>query len=222
MVRAVGGRRAIDLLGVCQGGVLALCYAALEQRKIRRLVTMVTPVAFQTADDLLSHWLRGVDVARLESASQALPGALLPPVFQALAPFRLSLAKYFDLMDHCQDPEWVEHFRRMEHWVHDSPGLPARATAEFVRSCYQEDRLRAGTLMLADRRVDLSAIRAPLLNVYALEDHIVPPDAARALSDVTNAREYDELAVPTGHIGVFVSRRAEGVPRRIASWLERR
>jgi polyhydroxyalkanoate synthase len=76
--------------------------------------------------------------------------------------------------------------------------------------------------MLADRRVDLGAIRAPLLNVYALEDHIVPPDAARALSGITGAREYDELAVPTGHIGMFVSRRAQSVPQRIASWLERR
>ena len=33
---------AIDLLGICQGGVLSLCYAALHSERIRNLITAVT------------------------------------------------------------------------------------------------------------------------------------------------------------------------------------
>ena len=44
----------VNLLGVCQGGAFSLCYAALHPEKVRNLVTMVTPVDFQTPDNMLS------------------------------------------------------------------------------------------------------------------------------------------------------------------------
>ena len=43
----------LTLLGVCQGGTMSLCYAALEPRQIARLITMVTPVDFKTPENLL-------------------------------------------------------------------------------------------------------------------------------------------------------------------------
>ncbi len=44
----------VNLLGVCQGGTLSLCYAALEPQRVRNLVTMVTPVDFRTPENLLT------------------------------------------------------------------------------------------------------------------------------------------------------------------------
>ncbi len=221
-VRTVAGRRTIDLMGICQGGVFALCYAALVPRRIRRLVTLVTPVDCQTLDDLLSHWMRRLDVGPMALSQSVIPGAALAAVFQALAPYRLGLGKYLDLLDHADDPHWVQRFRRMERWVHDSPDQPAALWADFVQRCYQQNQLLHGTLTLGDRTVDLARIEAPLLNVYALDDHIVPPAASRALAGLTRSKRYDEMAVPTGHIGIFVSQRAAGLPARIAEWLARR
>jgi polyhydroxyalkanoate synthase subunit PhaC len=40
------GIEQINLLGICQGGVLSMLYAALHPVKVRNLVTMVTPVDF--------------------------------------------------------------------------------------------------------------------------------------------------------------------------------
>jgi len=40
------GISAINLVGVCQGGVLSLCYTALHPERVRNLVTCVTPVDF--------------------------------------------------------------------------------------------------------------------------------------------------------------------------------
>src|SRR5579863_2193033 len=37
---------ALDLLGVCQGGVLSLCYTALHPQQVANLVTLTTPVDF--------------------------------------------------------------------------------------------------------------------------------------------------------------------------------
>ena len=56
------GLPALDLLGVCQGGVLSLCYTALHPQQIANLVTLTTPVDFHTPDNLLSKWVRGLDV----------------------------------------------------------------------------------------------------------------------------------------------------------------
>src|SRR5436190_787704 len=67
----------INLLGICQGGTLSLCYAALYPEKVDNLVTMVTPVDFHTAPDMLSHWVRHVDVDALVEAFGNIPGELL-------------------------------------------------------------------------------------------------------------------------------------------------
>ena len=44
-------------------------------------------------------------------------------------------------------------------------------------------------------RVDLSNIRMPVLNVYAKDDHIIPPATSRALGPMLGASsDYTELA----------------------------
>src|ERR1700722_12344672 len=42
----------LTLLGVCQGGTMSLCYAALESGQIAQLITMVTPIDFKTPENL--------------------------------------------------------------------------------------------------------------------------------------------------------------------------
>lgn len=222
VVKVVGGRRAVDVLGVCQGGVFSLLYAALEPRRIRRLVTMVTPVDFQTDDDLLSQWARGLDVGMLEASETIISGEVIGFIFQLLAPYRLVLGKYVDLLDHAADPAWVARFRRMERWVHDGPDQPRQLLVDFARAFYKENRFMRGGLLLDGRPVELSKLTLPILNIYGLEDHIVPPRSSQALAGLTASRRYEEIAVPTGHIGVFVSTRAVGLPERIAHWLARR
>jgi polyhydroxyalkanoate synthase len=46
VVRKKSGASAINLLGICQGGVFSLCYAALHPEKIKNLIVTVTPVDF--------------------------------------------------------------------------------------------------------------------------------------------------------------------------------
>jgi polyhydroxyalkanoate synthase subunit PhaC len=210
---------ALDLLGVCQGGVLSLCYAALHREHIANLVTLTTPVDFHTPDNLLSKWVRQLDT-RLIEASGNIPGEVLNALFLALMPLRLRQQKYVRLLSGSADPQAIEDFVRMEKWIFDSPPQAAVALAQFVRWFYQENRLIRGTLEIAGRRVSLKDIHQPLLNLYALEDHIVPPGASAALKDYVGSRDYSACAIATGHIGMYVSRAARAaIPARIISWL---
>jgi polyhydroxyalkanoate synthase len=216
------GSGALNLIGVCQGGTFSLCYCALNPQHVANLVTMVTPVDFHTADNLLSKWVRHLDMDLIRRAGN-ISGAMLTGLFLSLAPFRLMHQKYVGLLDHMLDAREAESFVRMEKWIFDSPDQVAAATAQFVQWFYQENRLIHSAVELGGRRVDLARIRQPVLNIYAKQDHIVPPSAVMALRRFIGSRDYTEDAVDTGHIGLYVSRTAqEHVPGRIASWLRER
>lgn len=210
----------VNLLGVCQGGTMSLCHAALHPGRVQNLVTMVTPVDFQTPDNLLSKWVRRIDADRLVEAYGNVPGTLLNALFLSLMPFRLTAQKYAELADIADDREALANFLRMERWIQDSPDQAGRAFAEFVRWFYQENRLVRGGLALGGQAVDLRRIACPLLNVFATRDHLVPPSASRPLASLTASRDYSEFEFDGGHIGIYVSRRAqELLPRAIAEWL---
>ncbi|HMM77697.1 MAG TPA: class III poly(R)-hydroxyalkanoic acid synthase subunit PhaC [Gammaproteobacteria bacterium] len=211
----------INLLGICQGGTFALCYAALNPSRVRNLVTTVTPVDFRTPEDTLSHWLRYVDLELFGAGNVA--GDALNGLFLTLKPMRLMQQKYVGLVDQLDDPAAVATFMRMEQWIFDSPDLAATALREFAQGCYRDNRLIKGELDVGGRRVDLRAIAMPVLNVFAAEDHLVPPAASRALKTLVASKDYTELEVPGGHIGIYVGKRSRQlVAGTIAEWLERR
>jgi len=212
----------LNLLGVCQGGTLGLCYAALEPRRIANLVTMVTPVDFKTPENLLSKWVQQIDIDLMTQAGNV-SGELLNVAYLGLMPFRLTQQKYAELAGMAGDRARLENFARMEKWIFDSPDQPARAFAEFVKWLFQENRLINGSFELGGRPVSLKRILQPVLNIYAARDHLVPPSASVALGAHIGSTEYSELAVDVGHIGMYVSARARTtVSGAIAHWLGER
>ena len=214
------GLDALDLMGVCQGGVFSLCYCALHPAKVANLVTLTTAVDFQTPADLLSKWVRELDTQLLERMGNV-PGEMLNALFLSLLPFRLMQHKYVRLLTARADQRAVEDFVRMERWIFDSPPQAATALAQFVRWFYQENRLVRGTLELGGRIVNLKEVRRPLLNLYARADHIVPPAACEVMGRHVGSRDYTGAAIDTGHIGMYVSRKArEEIPQRIIGWLD--
>ncbi|HYL04164.1 MAG TPA: class III poly(R)-hydroxyalkanoic acid synthase subunit PhaC [Steroidobacteraceae bacterium] len=216
------GIEALDLMGVCQGGVFTLCYTALHPQQVANLVTLTAPVDFQTPEDLLSKWLRGIDTELLARAGNV-PGEMLNAIFLSLMPFRLMQQKYVRLLTGRSDRRAVETFVRMERWIFDSPPQAAVAFTEFIRWLYQENRLVRGTLSLGGRHVDLGRIRQPILNLYAAGDHIVPPAASAAMGRYVGSSDYTACAIETGHIGMYVSRKGRAeIPGRIISWLRER
>jgi len=218
-LREALARPRLDLLGICQGGTFALCYAALEPAKVARLVTTVTPVDFHTPDDVLAHLARHVDVDALIAGRGTVSGDLLNALFLALKPYQLLQDKYLRFLEHLDDAAATATFLRMEQWIFDSPALTARVCGEFARDFYQHNRLVRGSLQVAGRPVVLSAIRAPVLNVYAMADHLVPPAASRALAAHLTGGDYTEHALAGGHIGVYVTPGAP-VAGVVADWLD--
>jgi len=217
------GLPAVTLLGVCQGGTFGLCYTALHPKRVRNLITMVTPVDFQTPDNLLSRWVQSIDVDALVAAHGVVPGDVLNAAYVALLPFRLLQQKYVNLIDAGSDQAQMDNFMRMEKWIFDSPDQAGAAFAQFARWFFQENRLLRGTLEIGGRRVDLRQVRQPVLNIYGKQDHLVPPAASTALESLVGSTDYMALGLDVGHIGMYVSSRSQReLPQAIAYWLQRR
>lgn len=222
MVSARHGGQAPDLLGVCQGGVLALCHAALAPGSLRRLALLATPVDTGSARDPLARLARGIDFERLVRASGNIGGPTLASIFASLKPFALGIERYADLagLADAREETLVE-FLRMERWMYDGPDQAGRAFAEFAREVYQRNALARGELRLGGEAVRLGAIRAPVYSAYALDDHLVPPAAARALPALLGG-PCTEQALPGGHLGLFISRQAhQRLYPRLLEWLDR-
>jgi polyhydroxyalkanoate synthase len=212
----------LTLMGVCQGGTMSLCYAALEQRQIARLITMVTPVDFKTPENLLSKWAQHIDIELL-TRSGNVSGDFLNLVYLSLMPFRLTQQKYVNLLNLQGDRVQLENFMRMEKWIFDSPDQPATAFREFIQWFFQENRLIRGELTLAGRPVRLGNITVPVLNIFAAKDHLVPPSASTPLGAHIGAKDYQSLEVDAGHIGLYVSGKTrKSVPAAVVAWLQAR
>ena len=214
---------AVNLLGICQGGVFSLCYAALHPHKVKNLVTMVTPVDFHTADNMLSNWNREIDVDLLVDTLGNIPADMMNLTYLMLKPWRLFAQKYVGMVDILDDRKAMEDFLRMEKWIFDSPDQAGEAFRDFNKQFFQQNRLVAGGAMVGDREVHLGLVEMPILNIYAEQDHLVPPDASRALRDLAGTEDYTELSFKGGHIGIYVSGRAQKeVPQTIHDWLAKR
>jgi polyhydroxyalkanoate synthase len=221
-IRAAHHLPALNLLGVCQGGVLSLCFAALEPKRVRNLITMVTPVDFHTPADLLSKWVRKIDVAAWVGSGNV-SGDVLNQLFLSLMPFRLTHQKYMELFTGTPTPAEVETFMRVERWIFDSPDQAGAAFREFVMWLYQENRLVRNRLEIGGRKVDLRALESPLLNLIGSKDHLVPREASLALERAVGSKDYTALEFALGHIGMYISARAQlEVPAAIGRWLASR
>ncbi|MBO4228541.1 class III poly(R)-hydroxyalkanoic acid synthase subunit PhaC [Bradyrhizobium neotropicale] len=227
------GHDRITLLGICEGGVFTTCYAALHPDKVKGLVLTITPIDFHADRDdpdthhgLLNLWIRSLehaDIDRLVDVYGGLPGEFMSLVFSLMTPMR-SLTRYnIDLIDVIDDEAKLMNFLRMEKWLADRPAHPGEAAKQWLEDLYQDNKLVKGEFILSGRRVDLSKISAPVLNVFALNDHIIPSTCSRALGEHVGTKDYSEIELPGGHVGLFVSSKSQGsLSKGISEWLSAR
>jgi polyhydroxyalkanoate synthase len=222
-VRQRHGLDAINLLGICQGGAFSLCYTAMHPEKVNNLVTMVTPVDYHTPDNMLSRWVQNLDVDLFVDTLGNIPAELMNWVYLTLKPVRLNQQKYVSMVDLLDNRKEMENFLRMERWIFDSPDQAGEAFRQFIKDFYQGNKLVKGGLTIGDREVDLSNVTMPVLNIFAEQDHLVPPSASRVLGEHVGTEDYTQLAFKGGHIGIYVSGRAQReVPPAIHNWLAER
>ncbi len=218
-IRKEAGVEKVSLMGVCQGGTMCTMYAALHPEKVKNLVTMVTPIEFSTNDGLLFKWARNIDIDKVVDTHGTVPGEFLNSAFSMLKPM-MKAAKVQNAMGVMDDPDKLMNYLRMERWINDSPNQAGEAFRQFIKDLYQNNKLVKGELELDGKRVDLKNITCPLMNIYAEQDHLVPPASSIPLADYVGSKDKETYKFPGGHIGVFVgSRSQKELAPAVSKWL---
>lgn len=215
--------KSINLLGICQGGVLSLCYSALNPSQIKNLITVVTPVDFHTEADNLSKMIRKIDIDLITKKIGNMPGVWLSYFFLTYKPYRLLLKKYLPAFKKWHDTEFAQQFLSIERWIFNMPDQAGMAFKQFIKDFYQKNNLIKGKVFLGRKKVNLKKLTMPLLNVIAADDDIVPPSAAAALENYRGTSDYTQLTMPGGHIGIYTSpQKSKLLANKISVWLNKR
>ena len=213
----------INLMGICMGGTFSVIYSALHPDKIKNLVTTVTPTNFDTRKGLLHVWMEHIDVDRVVDTFGNLPADMMNLGFLLLNPARLMIDKYVGFLENVENKQFVENFVRMDKWIFDSPDLPGEVFRQFIRDCYQGNKLLQNKMEVGGQRVDLRKLTMPLLNIYGKFDHLVPPEACDQLVKRVGSNDTEDICLNTGHIGIYVSSKyQEEFAPKIANWLKER
>ncbi|MDD9909433.1 MAG: alpha/beta fold hydrolase [Ahrensia sp.] len=223
----------ITMFGICEGGTFSAALAAAQPQLFAGLALAITPIDFKGDPDnfwpgegFLNSWISNLtedDIDLLIGTYGMLPGALTGAVFSSLTPVT-SMTKYnLGLARMDGNEAAILNFLRMEKWIADRPDHPGAAAREWLNDLYRENHLVKGKFKIAGKAVDLSNIACPVLNIYAKQDHIVPASCTRPLGDFLSDDQYEEIGFPGGHVGVFVSGKAQGVVAGgLVEWMERK
>ncbi len=222
-IRQAHGIEKVNILSICQGGTLSLIYTSLHQDKVKNLVTHVTPVDFSTNDGLLFRWSKDMDFDALVEGNRGLiPGDFLNQGFDMLKPM-MKVQKQQSLTNSLSDKEKLLNFLRMEKWISESPDQAGECFRQFMKDLYQENKLVKGELEVGGQKVALKNITCPLLNIYATEDHLVPPAATIPLNDHVGSKDKELYSFKGGHIGVFVGGKSQKeLAPAVSAWIKKR
>lgn len=230
-VYETSGNKPVNVFGICEGGTFATMLASLRPELFASLALAITPIDFHgdqenfwRGEGFLNSWIGNLskdDVDLVIDTHGMLPGEMTGAVFSSLTPIA-SMTKYNIGLAKMEGNEpMMLNFLRMEKWIADRPDHPGEAARQWLNDLYRENLLVKGEFELCGEKLDLKNITCPVLNIYAEQDHIIPVSCSKALGKFLPKKNYDEIGFPGGHVGVFVSRKAQGVVAGgLVNWLQ--
>jgi polyhydroxyalkanoate synthase len=231
LIAAAARTADIDLLGICQGGVFSVCYSALFPRKVRKLILTVTPLDFhadkanpRSGFGYINQWVRSIQASEIDTIVDAygtIPGELVGQAFLMMNPIGNAVKYSHEWVALADDRDRLLNFLRMERWIADRPNQPGEVLRQWLKDFYLDNKLVSGRVKLGAYAVDMASLKMPILNIFAAEDTIVPPECSRGFGKYIASRDYSEIELPGGHIGVFVGSRSQKMlAPAIAKWLD--
>jgi poly(3-hydroxyalkanoate) synthetase len=219
----------VDLVGLCQGGWLALVFAARFPAKVRRLVLAGAPIDIAAGDCALTRLARDTPAALFEEFVELGEGRVLGRHVQQLWDPRAEESEAAHRVLQIADDVVSSEVHRLEayflDWYKYTVDLPGTYFLQMVEQVYKENRLASGRFVALGQRIDLGKVNCPIYLLAARDDDVVAPGqvfaAARLVGTVRQG--IQQATAPCPHLGMFMGRATlTQVWPDIARWLAQR
>jgi poly(3-hydroxyalkanoate) synthetase len=178
LVDELGGRA--DLIGVCQGGWMALLYAARFPEKVRKLVIAGAPVDVSAADSRLSLLAESASLAFFQQIVDASDGLVLGREVQKFwcppAIDRQEIHRILGTPEPIGSPEAKQLEATFRDWEKCILDIPGAYYLEVVERIFKNNDFAAGRLVALGRKINLMEVKAPIFLLAARDDEIVAPE----------------------------------------------
>ena len=219
----------VDLVGLCQGGWLALVFAARFPAKVRKLVLAGAPIDIAAGDCALTRVAHDTPAALFEEFVELGEGRVLGRHVQQLWDPRAEESEAVHRVLQIPDDVALSEVHRLEahflDWYKYTVDLPGAYFLQMVEQVYKENRLATGRFVALGQRVDLRKVNCPIYLLAARDDDVVAPGqvfaAARLIG--TASQDIQQATAPCPHLGMFMGRATlTQVWPDIARWLAQR
>ncbi|MEJ2736389.1 MAG: alpha/beta fold hydrolase [Anaerolineae bacterium] len=217
----------ISMLGYCLGATLATVYAAhYPDVPLRNLILLTAPLDFSSPPEgSMAMWLEEerLDVDRMIGAFGNVPGELIRFWAKLIKPVENFVGAYVSVWKNLDDEQAVRGWQAINRWVEDVIPFSGSAFRQFVMDYVRGNELIRGQHEVEGRRVDLSQIRAALLNIIAQYDHLVAPSQSSSIMELVSSEDKELRVIPSTHVGIMASGRARyKLWPELAEWLMQR
>jgi len=179
VIEKITGEMKVHTIGYCVGGtLLASTLAWLAERRRQRVTSatfLTTQVDFTHAGDLMVFVDEG-QISALERdmrTTGVLEGARMAMAFNMLRPNDLIWSYVVNNYLKGQPPSAFD----LLHWNSDATRMPAANHSYYLRNCYLDNKLSAGSMVLDGTPLDLAKVKVPIYNLATREDHIAPAES---------------------------------------------
>ena len=176
VIEKATGEKKVAAAGYCVGGTLlalTLAYmAATGDDRIDSATFFATQVDFSDAGDLQIF----VDEARLAALDESmaktgyLEGVQMANAFNMLRPNELIWTYVVNNYMKGVEPAAFD----LLYWNSDSTRIPRANHSFYLRSCYLENRLSRGEMVVDGVKLNLRQVKIPIYEIATKEDHIAP------------------------------------------------
>jgi poly(3-hydroxybutyrate) depolymerase len=199
-----------NLVGLCQGGWMALAYAARYPGKIHRVVLAGAPVDIKAGESELSRVAQEVpsSVFRhlVELGDGCVRGSHLLQLWKHPRLDPQAIHALLQIPDDFAAPRSSQVITLFREWYARPIDLPGTYYLQVVEWLYRDNQLATGRFGALGRPIDLSRVRSPVFLVAAGEDEIVAPQqlfAAKRLIGTT-AGQIRQVVLACSHLGLFM------------------
>ena len=223
-VDELGGQ--VDLIGLCQGGWMALMFAARFPAKVRKLVLAGAPIDLGAGESSLSRLAAAVplavfrDLVRLGGGR--ILGARLLDLWGGQPLTSQSIRETLQLPPHLAGSHLAVLEAAFRDWNGRTVDLPGQYYLEVVDRLFKRNLLAQGQFVALGRRIDLAAVRTPMFLLAAREDELIAPAQVFATTEHVRTPACDiRTASASGqHLSLFLGAQTlKTVWPDIARWL---